>query len=442
LSSDRHKAWLVGDTFSRGIDFCDGQPEDVARRVVYYLRIAVFPLARTQIQLFSRKRNSMTQQTETSTSDSLTVNVDLAERSYDIQICSDQLASVGSSVAEWLDQRLGTSSTQQSALVVTDRNVRSHATVVRDSLVAAGFRVELAELEPGEKTKSLPVISGLYERMVEMKADRRTVVVAVGGGVIGDASGFLAATYNRGVPFVQVPTTLLADVDSSVGGKVGVNLAAAKNLIGSFYQPLGVFIDTAVLSTLPDRDYRSGLAEVVKYGVILDADFFEFLEQNVDGINAREPSVLRRIIARSCELKAHVVKEDEYERTGLRAVLNYGHTYAHAFEALAGYGELMHGEAVAIGMLYASRLAEKRGLIDAKVTARQRTLLEQIQVVTALPDPAAFSTDEILSKMRLDKKTVGGQLRFILPTKMGHVTTFSDVPEADVTAVVDEFAGW
>lgn len=382
----------------------------------------------------------MTQQSETSVSDSLTVNVDLAERSYDIQICSDQLAVIGRSVAGWLEQRLGASSTQQSALVVTDRNVLAHANVVRSSLEAAGFRVELAELEPGEKTKSLPVISGLYERMVEMKADRRTVVVAVGGGVIGDASGFLAATYNRGVPFVQVPTTLLADVDSSVGGKVGVNLAAAKNLIGSFYQPLGVFIDTAVLSTLPDRDYRSGLAEVVKYGVILDADFFTFLEENVDGINAREPSVLRRIIARSCELKAHVVKEDEFERTGLRAVLNYGHTYAHAFEALAGYGELMHGEAVAIGMLYASRLAEKRGLIDAAMTARQRTLLERIEVVTALPDPAAFSTDDILSKMRLDKKTVGGQLRFILPTKMGHVTTFADVPEADVTAVVDEFA--
>ncbi|MGZ0166786.1 MAG: 3-dehydroquinate synthase [Planctomycetales bacterium] len=382
----------------------------------------------------------MTQQTEASSADSLIVNVDLAERSYDIQICSDQLTAVGTSVAGWLDQRLGESSTQQSALVVTDRNVVAHANVVRSSLEAAGFRVELAELEPGEKTKSLAVISGLYERMVEMKADRRTVVVAVGGGVIGDASGFLAATYNRGVPFVQVPTTLLADVDSSVGGKVGVNLAAAKNLIGSFYQPLGVFIDTAVLSTLPDRDYRSGLAEVVKYGVILDADFFAYLERNVDGINDREPSILRHIIARSCELKAQVVKEDEYERTGLRAVLNYGHTYAHAFEALAGYGELMHGEAVSIGMLYASRLAEKRGLIDAAMTARQRTLLEQIQVVTALPDPAAFSTDDILSKMRLDKKTVGGELRFILPTKMGHVTTFTDVPESDVTAVVDEFA--
>ena len=383
----------------------------------------------------------MTQQSDSSSADSLTVNVDLAERSYDIRICSDQLSAVGDSVADWLDERLGASSTQQSALVVTDRNVAGHANVVRASLAAAGFRVELAELEPGEKTKSLSVISGLYERMVEMKADRRTVVVAVGGGVIGDASGFLAATYNRGVPFVQIPTTLLADVDSSVGGKVGVNLAAAKNLIGSFYQPLGVFIDTSVLSTLPDRDYRSGLAEVVKYGVILDAEFFDFLEENVDGINAREPAVLRRIIARSCELKAHVVKEDEYERTGLRAVLNYGHTYAHAFEALAGYGELMHGEAVSVGMLYASRLAEKRGLIDADMTARQRNLLEQIGAMTDLPDPAAFSTDDILSKMRLDKKTVGGQLRLILPTKMGHVTTFMDVPESDVTAVVDEFAG-
>lgn len=382
----------------------------------------------------------MSQPSESSISDTLNVHVDLAERSYDIHIASDQLASAGSAIAGWLEGRLRASPGQQSALIVTDNNVVAHANAVRNSLAEQGWRVEQVELEPGEKTKSLPVISGLYERMVAMKADRRTVVVAVGGGVIGDAAGFLAATYNRGVPFVQVPTTLLADVDSSVGGKVGVNLAAAKNLIGSFYQPLGVFIDTAVLSTLPDRDYRSGLAEVVKYGVILDADFFEYLEQNVDGINAREPAVLRHIIARSCQLKADVVQEDEYERTGLRAVLNYGHTYAHAFEALAGYGELLHGEAVSIGMLYASRLAEKKGLIDAEITTRQRNLLNQIGALTALPDPSAFSTDDILSKMRLDKKTVGGQLRFILPTKLGHVTTFSDVPESDVTAVVAEFA--
>jgi len=382
----------------------------------------------------------MTQQSETPSSDSLTVHVDLAERSYDIQICSNQLMAAGDSIANWLEGRLGAHTGRQSALVVTDKNVAAHANVVQSSLAEQRWSAELVELEPGEKTKSLPVISGLYERMVEMSADRRTVVVAVGGGVIGDAAGFLAATYNRGVPFVQVPTTLLADVDSSVGGKVGVNLAAAKNLIGSFYQPLGVFIDTSVLATLPDRDYRSGLAEVVKYGVILDAEFFNFLEQNVAGINSREPSVLRHIIARCCQLKADVVKEDEYERTGLRAVLNYGHTYAHAFEALAGYGELLHGEAVAIGMLYASRLAEKRGLIDADMTTRQRDLLEQIGALTALPDPSAYSVDEIVSKMRLDKKTVGGQLRFILPTKMGHVTTFADVPESDVTAVIDEFA--
>lgn len=382
----------------------------------------------------------MPQSSETESSGSLTVHVDLAERSYDIEICTDRLSFAGPAITGWVEARLGASSGQPSALVVTDRNVATHADIVQKSLTRQGWKADTAELEPGEKTKSLPVISELYERMVAMKADRRTVVVAVGGGVIGDAAGFLAATYNRGVPFVQVPTTLLADVDSSVGGKVGVNLAAAKNLIGSFYQPLGVFIDTSVLSTLPDRDYRSGLAEVVKYGVILDADFFEFLEQNVSGINSREPAVLRHMIARSCQLKANVVENDEFERTGLRAVLNYGHTYAHAFEALAGYGELLHGEAVAVGMIYASRLAEKRGLISADMTARQRSLLQQIGAMTELPDPAAFSRDEILSKMRLDKKTVGGELRFILPTRMGHVTTFSDVPESDVTAVIEEFA--
>jgi 3-dehydroquinate synthase len=411
---------------------------DLASGVAYYSQSDV---KQSDSTLPVAKQTLMTLPPETLIADSLTVHVDLAERSYDIAICTGQLPTAGASIANWLERRLGAHSGQQSALVVTDRNVAAHAKVVQDSLIQQGWTAEFVELEPGEKTKSLAVISGLYERMVEMKADRRTVVVAVGGGVIGDASGFLAATYNRGVPFVQVPTTLLADVDSSVGGKVGVNLAAAKNLIGSFYQPLGVFIDTAVLSTLPDRDYRSGLAEVVKYGVILDAEFFEFLEQNVAGINSREPSVLRHMIARSCQLKADVVRNDEYERTGLRAVLNYGHTYAHAFEALAGYGELLHGEAVAVGMLYASRLAEKRGLIDADMTARQRNLLKQIGAMTDLLDPAAFSTDDILAKMRLDKKTVGGQLRFILPTKMGHVTTFTDVPEADVTGVVNEFAG-
>ena len=369
-----------------------------------------------------------------------TVHVNLAERSYDIVICSGGLASIAESVDDWYAFKFPGSSDRRTAMVVTDRNVSQHAAVVYESLQAAGWTVQSTELEPGEPTKSLDVISGLYDRMVEMKADRKTAVLAVGGGVMGDAAGFLAATYGRGVPFIQVPTTLLADVDSSVGGKVGVNHQAAKNLIGSFYQPLGVFIDTAVLDTLPDRDYRTGLAEVIKYGVILDAEFFDFLEQNVAGLNSREPDVLRHVIGRSCELKAYVVGEDEYERTGLRAVLNYGHTFAHAFEALCGYGELLHGEAVSIGMLYASLLAEKRGLIDSSVTARQHRLIEQVGLPLRLPDSGAFTADAIIDKMRLDKKTVAGQLRFILPTKMGNVETFGDVPESDVRDVIAELA--
>lgn len=368
------------------------------------------------------------------------VSVSLGSRSYDIRICSGQLSSIAGDATAWIENRFGSDSTGYSALIVTDRNVALHAATVRSSLNAAGWRTELVELEPGEPTKSLAVISGLYDRMVQMKADRRTAVLAVGGGVIGDAAGFLASTYARGVPFIQVPTTLLADVDSSVGGKVGVNHPSAKNLIGSFYQPVGVFIDTAVLTTLPDRDYRAGLAEVVKYGVILDADFFEFLQQNVGAINTRDADVLRQIIARCCRLKADVVEQDEHERTGVRAVLNYGHTFCHAFEALSGYGELLHGEAVSIGMLYASRLAELRGLIEAEITSRQQRLLEQLHIPTRLPDPEKCPADAIIQKMLLDKKTVGGRLRFILPTKMGHVETFSDVPEVDVRQVIAEFS--
>lgn len=369
------------------------------------------------------------------------VRVNLGPRSYEIRICSGKLPSIAVDATRWLESRFGTDSTGHSAIVVTDRNVAQHAKVVRTGLDQAGWKTELVELEPGEPTKSLDVISRLYDTLVEMKADRRTAVLAVGGGVIGDAAGFLASTYGRGVPFIQVPTTLLADVDSSVGGKVGINHPSAKNLIGSFYQPLGVFIDTSVLDTLPDRDYRSGLAEVVKYGVILDAEFFEYLEQNVDAINRRDAAVLRRVIARCCQLKADVVEQDEHERTGLRAVLNYGHTFCHAFEALSGYGELLHGEAVSIGMLYASRLAELRGFIPAELTARQQALLSGLQIPTRLPDPSRCPADAIIQKMLLDKKTVGGQLRFVLPTKLGHVETFGDVPEADVRQVIREFAG-
>jgi 3-dehydroquinate synthase len=373
----------------------------------------------------------------TAESDQLSVEVALESRSYEIVITSQRLASCGPVINAWL-LKTQPSDIGRLALVVTDRHVAEpHAAAVLQSLRSSGWTCRQATLEPGEPTKSLAAASGLYDQLVEMKADRHTCVIAVGGGVVGDLAGFVAATYARGIPFIQVPTTLLAQVDSSVGGKVGINHPHGKNLIGAFHQPLGVFIDTSVLNTLPERDYRSGLAEVVKYGVILDEPFFQYLEQQAAAVNRRDPAVLRQVVARSCRLKADVVEQDEFERTGVRAALNYGHTFAHAFEALCGYGELLHGEAVAIGMIYASRLAERRGLIPGEVTTRQTALLSALGLPIGLPPNVKLPVADILDRMRLDKKTVGGKLRFVLPTRLGHVEVIKDVPEADVLAVLE-----
>ena len=371
------------------------------------------------------------------TDDSLRVSVNLGPRSYEICIASGRLNSAAASLAGWLKG----DGVPGKALLVTDWNVaQPHATAVEQSLANAGWTVSSLTLDAGEQYKTLQTATQIYDRLVEIRADRGTVLVAVGGGVVGDTAGFAAATFARGIPFLQVPTTLLAQVDSSVGGKVGVNHPRGKNLIGAFHQPLGVLIDTATLATLPDRDYRSGLAEVVKYGVILDPKFFEFLEANIETIARRDPDVLRQIIARCCRLKADVVEQDEQELTGLRAILNYGHTFAHAFEALAGYGTLQHGEAVAIGMIYASRLAERRKLIDAAVTRRQAALIAALGLPKALPHHLKLNPDDVLDRMRLDKKVSGGKLRFVLPTRLGHVETFGDVPEADVRAVLTDAA--
>jgi 3-dehydroquinate synthase len=224
-------------------------------------------------------------------------------------------------------------------------------------------------------------------------------------------------------------------VDSSVGGKVAVNHPHGKNLIGTFHQPRGVWIDTAVLDSLPDREYRSGLAEVVKYGVILDPEFFAYLEENTAGILRKDPGVMQRIVLRCCRLKADIVEKDEREETGLRAVLNYGHTFAHAFETAAGYGGWLHGEAVAAGMICASRLAEKRGLISSDFTERQRRLLKAF----ALPIvPDAWPIDQLLETMSRDKKSLGGKMRFVLPRRLGEVALFDDVPETQVQEVLEE----
>jgi len=277
------------------------------------------------------------------------VRVELGSRGYDIEIGTGNMGH--------LAERLGVAPNLSSAVVIADANVvEPHARACLASLEQAGIPYTLREVAAGERSKAIEEATRLWEELLACGTDRQTVVVAVGGGVIGDLAGFVAATYARGIAFYQVPTTLLADVDSSVGGKVGVNLPGAKNMVGAFWQPRGVLIDTAALTTLPDREYRSGLAEVVKYGVILDAEFFSFLEENVAAINARDDAVLRQVIARCCRLKADVVEQDEHETTGVRAALNYGHTYAHAFETLCGYGQMLHGEAVAVGMLCASRL--------------------------------------------------------------------------------------
>jgi 3-dehydroquinate synthase len=355
------------------------------------------------------------------------VRVSLGPRSYDIAIVSEEPAGLGPFARQRARGAL--------AFVVADTNTRPHAEAAAASLTAAGFSTRLEILPPGESQKALAVAARLYDRLVDLRADRATLVVAVGGGVIGDLAGFVAATYNRGLPLLMVPTTLLAMVDSSVGGKVGVNHPRGKNLIGAFHQPAGVWIDTAALASLPDREYRSGLAEVVKYGVILDPELFAWLEQHAAALLAGEPAAVEHVVARCCRLKADVVEKDEREETGLRAVLNYGHTFAHAFETVGGYGIWLHGEAVAAGMVCASRLAQRRGLIRPEVTQRQAHLLERFGLPTA---PQPWPADELLSAMRGDKKSVAGRLRFVLPQRLGTVAIFDDVPDEDVRAVLAE----
>lgn len=353
-----------------------------------------------------------------------TTRVNLAERSYDIQIGSGNLAGL----TAFLRER----TRSNHVVIVTDTHVDGlYADRLGDQLAADKFEVHVLVAEAGEASKCAEVASDLWETMLAEGTDRQSMVIAIGGGVVGDLAGFVAATFARGLQFFQIPTTLLAQVDSSVGGKVGINLPGAKNMVGAFWQPEGVLIDVDVLTTLPDREYRAGLGEVVKYGVILDASFFVYLEANIAAINAKDPAVLQTIVERCCRLKADVVENDERETTGLRAVLNYGHTYAHAFEAAGNYGELLHGEAVSIGMMCAARLAAQMERVDEAFVSRQLALLESLTLPTTTPD---YPGDELVTLMHRDKKVDAGQLRFVLPTRLGHVELVKDVRVEDVLA--------
>jgi 3-dehydroquinate synthase len=351
-------------------------------------------------------------------STSSTVRVALGPRSYDIVLGSNLLSSVGELLVQL---------TQAShVFLITDNHLlESHAQTAAESLQASGLRCDRGVIPAGESYKTVAECERMWRELLAVRADRKTVVVALGGGVIGDMAGFIAASYARGLRFFQIPTTLLSQVDSSVGGKVGVNLPHSKNMVGAFWQPVGVLIDIQTLTTLPDREYRSGLAEVVKYGVILDAPFFGELEQQIAALNDRNPAVLQQVVARCCRLKADVVEKDEREETGLRAVLNYGHTFCHALETVTGYGRWLHGEAVSIGMVCAARLARLLGRIDVDLEQRQRQLLAALQLPTTLP--TGLNHDQLIAAMALDKKVEHGRLRFVLPSELGRVELVGNV---------------
>jgi 3-dehydroquinate synthase len=330
------------------------------------------------------------------------IKVALGERSYDITLGAGILDTVGQ-----LCRGLGLSGT---AAVVSNTTVAPlYYQQVRASLEAAGFRVFLVELPDGEGFKNSATLNLIYDALVDASLDRGSFIVALGGGVIGDMAGFAAASYLRGIPFVQVPTTLLSQVDSSVGGKTGINHPRGKNLIGAFYQPKAVLIDVATLDTLPEREYVSGLGEIVKYGAVLDADFFRFLEQNAKLLLERDKGALIHAVGRSCAIKARVVESDEREG-GVRAVLNYGHTLGHAVETLTGYTSFLHGEAVAIGMVQAARISQSLGFCSAADRERIAALLARFGLPLELPDFPASAYAEALSH---DKKVRESGLLFI-----------------------------
>lgn len=346
------------------------------------------------------------------------VRVELGPQSYDIFIGHDLTAEIQDFVSK--------AGFSQKALLVTDSNVGPlYAQKVKEILEGAGLQVAVAEVPAGESSKSLQVAETLYTKCIELGLDRKSPIFALGGGVVGDLAGFIAATYMRGVPFVQMPTSLLAQVDSSVGGKVAVNHALGKNLIGAFYQPKAVFMDLELMQSLPKREIYTGLGEIIKYGIIYDADFFEFLETHQKEVLALAPEATVHMIARSCEIKAEVVSQDEKE-AGLRRILNFGHTMAHAIEQETGYKRYNHGEAVAIGMVGAADISEQLGLIPHKTFERVQKLISDLHLPTKAEGcTVAHMYEDIFH----DKKTVAGKVNWVLMTEIGKVIVRNDVPE-------------
>ena len=357
------------------------------------------------------------------------VQIDLAERSYPIVIGSQLLAATPT--YRGLPQAA-------SALIVSNSTVAPlYAEQLRTALQPLFNKVHLLVLQDGEAHKDWPTLQLIFDALLENACDRKTVLFALGGGVVGDMTGFAAASYMRGVPFVQVPTTLLAQVDSSVGGKTGINHPLGKNMIGAFYQPQLVVCDVTVLETLPRRELSAGLAEVIKYGPIADMAFLKWIEVNLKALLAGDPDVLAQAIKRCCEIKAQVVGSDERE-SGLRAILNFGHTFGHAIEAGLGYGQWLHGEAVGCGMVMAAHLSQRLGLVDMAFVARLSGLIERAGLPCVGPQLSqADNAGRYLALMRGDKKAEAGEIKFVVIDKPGSAA-LRTAPDALVREVIDQ----
>jgi len=369
--------------------------------------------------------------TDTTSLNVESLTVSLGERSYPIFV-GDVGFSDPAKLAEGLEPYL---KGNQVAIITNETIAPLYLQQVQSAL--GNRQVDVFQMPDGESYKSLDTYTQVMDFLLEKKHNRSTCLIALGGGVVGDLCGFVAATFQRGVDFIQIPTTLLSQVDSSVGGKTAVNHPAGKNMIGAFYQPLAVFADISVLETLPDREYAAGLAEVVKYGIIYDADFFAWLEANAPALVQREKYALTHIITRSCEVKAAVVSEDEREG-GRRAILNYGHTFGHAIEKLLGYGRLLHGEAVSIGMVMAARLSVEFSGLALADSQRIEKLLQQLNLPVTLKG-LELNAEAMIDAMGMDKKVVDGELRFVVADQMGSVRVASHVSVSALEKTLAEF---
>lgn len=353
-----------------------------------------------------------------------TLNVDLGDRSYPIHIGAGLIGDASHIVPLLAQKRVAVITNSTIAPLYLDR--------VRSSLEAAGVDVVPITLPDGEQYKTWETLNLIFDALIEHRCERRTTLIALGGGVVGDMTGFAAATWQRGAPFIQVPTTLLAQVDSSVGGKTAINHPHGKNMIGAFYQPRAVLADLDSLKTLPERELKAGIAEVIKHGLIRDAAFFDWLEANMDALLARDASALEHAVLRSCEIKSAVVAEDERE-LDVRAMLNFGHTFGHAIEAGLGYGDWLHGEAVGAGMVMAADLSQQLGYLTAAELSRIEKLIERAGLPVSGP---AFGRDRYWEHMSVDKKTRDGAIRFVVLEKLGVARVQGGVSEALVDGVL------